>query len=648
MIKSSLIYLLSKASNKKSWLWHHCLSHLNFSTINKLVKNGLVKGLPKLKYTKDHLCSACQIGKSRKESHPHKPKPNTNEKLQMLHMDLCGPMRVESINKKRYILVIVDNYSRFTWVKFLIMKDEALKIIIKFLKQSQVSLNATDLRKLQPKADIGIFIGYSPSKKAYRIYNKRTRQIMETMNVYFDELTQMASKRHGSGPIFMNLSAASNLIFATTLSPPDTAGASSSSFTSTEKDALSLSTSPNIEATIYPLNSTNAEPNEEAAEFDNDTFTNPFAPPDANSAELSSTKEEPKNYEEAIEESSWIEAMQEEIHAFERLENKARLVAKGYCQEEWIDFEELFAPVALIEAIKIFLAYAAHKNMVVFQMDVKTTFLNGILKEEVYVSQPEGFVNQDHLNHVYRFKKVLYGFKQAPCAWYDLLFKFPLNQKFVKGVVDSTLFTRKEENDLILIQIYVDDIIFASTNPIFCDKFAKLMSKRFKMSMMGQISFFIRLQISQSPRGMFINQSKYALEMLKKYGLDQCDAVDILMVLQLKLDEDPNETSIDPTRYQGMVGSLTYLIANRPDLVFVVCMCTRYQAKPIEKYLTMILWMRSQLTDYRFDFNKIPLYLDSQSAISLSCNTVQHSRTKHIVVRYHFIKKQVKNRVVEL
>ncbi|GKE35142.1 retrovirus-related pol polyprotein from transposon TNT 1-94, partial [Tanacetum coccineum] len=143
MMKSSPICLLSKASKTKSWLWHRRLSHLNFGTINKLAKQGLVKGLPKLKYTKDHLCSACQMGKSKKESHPHKPKPSTNEKLQMLHMNLCGPMRVESINKKSYILVIVDDYSRFTWVKFLRTKDEALEIIIKVLKQAQVSLNAT-------------------------------------------------------------------------------------------------------------------------------------------------------------------------------------------------------------------------------------------------------------------------------------------------------------------------------------------------------------------------------------------------------------------------------------------------------------------------------------------------------------------------
>ncbi|GKD86972.1 retrovirus-related pol polyprotein from transposon TNT 1-94, partial [Tanacetum coccineum] len=221
-------------------------------------------------------------------------------------------------------------------------------------------------------------------------------------------------------------------------------------------------------------------------------------------------------------------------------------------------------------------------------MDVKTAFLNGILKEEVYMSQPERFIDQDHLTYVFHLKKALYGLKQAPRAWYDLLSKFLLSQQFVKGAVDPTLFTQKEGEHIILVQIYVDNIIFASTNPSLCDKFADQMSKRFKMSMMGKMSFFLGLQISQSPRGIFINQSKYDLEMLKKYGLNKYVPVDIPMVERLKLDEDPSGTLVDPNRYRGMVGSLMYLTARRPDLVFSVCMCARYQVKPTEKHLTTV------------------------------------------------------------
>nr|GFC91106.1 retrovirus-related Pol polyprotein from transposon TNT 1-94 [Tanacetum cinerariifolium] len=192
------------------------------------------------------------------------------------------------------------------------------------------------------------------------------------------------------------------------------------------------------------------------------------------------TSVEPKAYKDALTQSFWIEAMQEELNEFERLEwiykvkldelggilkNKARLVARAYRQEEGIDFEESFALVAILEAIRNFLAYSAYKNMVVYQMDVKTTFLNGNLREEVYVSQPDGFVDQDNPNHVYKLKKTLYGLKQVSRAWYDMLSSFLISQDFSKGLVDPTLFIHRNGNDLLLVQIYVDDIIFVASTP---------------------------------------------------------------------------------------------------------------------------------------------------------------------------------------
>ncbi|GJX88329.1 retrovirus-related pol polyprotein from transposon TNT 1-94 [Tanacetum coccineum] len=302
----------------------------------------------------------------------------------------------------------------------------------------------------------------------------------------------------------------------------------------------------------------------------------------------------------AVNVDSWFEAMQDEIHEFDRLKvwelvprpdyvmviglkwiykvmldeygdvlkDKARLVAKGYRQEEGIDFEESFAPVARIEAIRIFIANAATKNMIIYQMDVKTAFLNGDLQEEVF--------------------KALYGLKQAPRAWYDTPSKFLLANNFFKGAVDPTLFTRKSGKHILLVQIYVDDIIFASTDHNACNIFSKEMSSKFQMSMMGQMSFFLGLQVSQSPRGIFINQAKNALETLKKYGMDRSDPVDTPMVDRLKLDEDLMGIPVDQTRFRGMVGSLMYLTASRPDLVFAVCMCARYQAKPTKKHLEAI------------------------------------------------------------
>ncbi|GKB92674.1 retrovirus-related pol polyprotein from transposon TNT 1-94, partial [Tanacetum coccineum] len=201
------------------------------------------------------------------------------------------------------------------------------------------------------------------------------------------------------------------------------------------------------------------------------------------------------------------------------LKNKARLVAQGFRQEEGIDFEESFTPVARIEAIRIFVAYAAHKNMMIYQMDVKTAFLNGKLKEEVYVSQPEGFVDQDNPSHVYKLKKALY--------------------------VDPTLFTGHAGNDILLVQIYVDDIIFASTNTAMCDEFANQMT------------------------------TKHTTYGRKKR----------------KLDEDLQGKLVDATLYCGMIGSLMYLTSSRPNLIYAVCLCARYQAKPTEKHLNAVKWI---------------------------------------------------------
>ncbi|GJW85574.1 retrovirus-related pol polyprotein from transposon TNT 1-94 [Tanacetum coccineum] len=295
------------------------------------------------------------------------------------------------------------------------------------------------------------------------------------------------------------------------------------------------------------------------------------------------SKVEPKNFKSAVTEDCWFQAMQDEIHEFDRLD-VWELVPPPDCA----DFEESFAPVARLEAIRIFLANAASKNMTVYQMDVKTAFLNGELKEEVYVSQPEGFVDPDRPHHVYRLKKALYGLKQAPRAWYDTLSKFLLAQGFSKGVVDPTLFIRKTGKHTLHVQIYVDDIIFASTDPKDCDRFSNEMSSKFQMSMMGQISFFLGLQISQNPRGIFINQSKYANEILKKFDLHKSDPVDTPMVERTKLDEDLSGIPVDQTQYRSMIGSLMYLTASRPDLVFAVCMCARYQSKPTKKHLEAV------------------------------------------------------------
>ncbi|GJW15295.1 retrovirus-related pol polyprotein from transposon TNT 1-94 [Tanacetum coccineum] len=265
--------------------------------------------------------------------------------------------------------------------------------------------------------------------------------------------------------------------------------------------------------------------------------------------------------------------------------NKARLVAKGYAQEEGIDFKESFALVARLEAVRIFVAYAAHKYFPIYQMDVKMTFFNGSLKDEVYVAQPDWFVDPDHPEKVYRLRKSLYGLKQAPRAWYDELSNFLMSKGFTKGTIDPTLFTIRYGEDILLVQIYVDDIIFRSTNPKFSKRFEKLMHSRFEMSLMGEMKFFLGLQIHQSPRGIFINQAKYALEILKKHGMDEGESIVTPMATKPKLDADLSGTLVDQTDYRSKIGSLMYPTSSRPDIMQVVCYCARYQARPTEKHL---------------------------------------------------------------
>nr|GEV34744.1 uncharacterized mitochondrial protein AtMg00810-like [Tanacetum cinerariifolium] len=474
MMKSSPICLLSKASKNKSWLWHR----------------HLIRGLPRLKFEKDYLCSACQLGKSKK--HTDKPKAeNTNlEVLNTLHMDLCGPIQCPKLHNRRCCRK-TEPYSRrsckdnadlfqssdvFLWEEAVATacytqngslihtrhhktpyelvhnKKPDLTFFRVFSALCYPTNDSEDLGKLQPTADTGIFVGYASSRKGYRIYNKRTQRIMEIIHVQFNELTEpMAPVHLGTGP------------------------------------ALNFLTPGQISSGLI-LNS---------------VLATPYAPPPI------------KNW---------------------------RFYFNQCSMNIW--------------------------NLLV----LKDRFL--LLKQnKLQSTQP------------------------APRACYDTLSRFILDNDFSKGAVDPTLFTRKTGKHILLVQIYVDDIIFASTDPKACDMFSNEMSSKFQMSMMGQMSFFLGLQVSQSPGGIFINQSKFALEILKKFGIDSCDSVDTPMVDRLKLDEHPSGIPVDQTRFRSMVGSLMYLTASRPDLVFAVCMC---------------------------------------------------ARSKHIDIRHHFIQKQVERGVVEL
>ncbi|GJV17228.1 ribonuclease H-like domain-containing protein [Tanacetum coccineum] len=942
---STPICLMAKASPTQAWLWHRRLSHLNFDYINLLSKKDIVIGLPKLKYVKDHLCSSCEVSKAKRSSFKSKTVPSSKGRLNLLHMDLCGPMRVASINGKKYILVIVDDYSRYTWTLFLRSKDETPEVLKDFLTMIQRNLQApvisvrTDrgteflnktlnaffkeegiehqtstprtpeqndvverqnrtlvkaartmlsasklplffwaeaiatacytqnrsiiipthektayhiindrkpsikhlhifgctcyltrdgenLDKMKEKGDPCILVGYSTQSKGYRVYNKRTRLIVESIHLRFDEIKEMSETSVANdtsglvpqrqkasdydnpdpAPELQNVSPSADTTVPSQQELDLLFGPLYDEFFNDGTSRVNKSSSPtansvpqdthpstNIQPTSEPSTPTNAHAEEN--NVDQAEFTNPFCTPVQEIAESSSrnsgnsnvhtfnqpqnseyrwTKDhpltqvrgnpskpvqtrrqlatdpemcmfaltvsivEPKNIKEAMADSAWIEAMQDELHQFDRLQvwelvdkpfgknviklkwlwknkkdedqtvirNKARLVAKGYAQEEGIDFEESFAPVARLEAVRIFVAYAAHKSFPIYQMDVKTAFLNGPLKEEVYVAQPDGFVDPDHPDKVYRLRKALYGLKQAPRAWYDELSKFLISNGFTKGIIDPTLFTIKYGEDILLVQIYVDDIIFGSTNPKFSKRFEKLMHSRFEMSLMGEMKFFLGLQIHQSPRGIFINQAKYTLEILKKHGMEKGQSIGTPMATKPKLDADLSGEPVDQTDYRqngktekhlkevkrifrylrgtihmglwypkgsgfeltafsdadhaGCVdtrkstsGGIQFLgdklvswMSKKQDCTAMSSAEAEYVA--LSASCAQVMWMRTQLQDYGFNYNKIPLYCDSQSAIAISCNPVQHSRTKHIHTRYHFIKEQVENGIIEL
>nr|GEU84615.1 retrovirus-related Pol polyprotein from transposon TNT 1-94 [Tanacetum cinerariifolium] len=541
MTSSTPICLMAKASPTQAWLWHRRLSHLNFDYINLLSKKDVMIGLPKLKYVKDQLCSSCEVCKAKRSSFKTKVVPSLKGRLNLLHMDLCGPMRVASINGKKYIL--------------------RTRLIVK-----SIHLKFNEIKEMFETSVANDTLGLVPQR-------------------------QKASYYGNSGPV-----------------PQIQHVSLSADTTVPSQQELDLLFSPLYDEYFNAFNAEENNDNQvEDAQFQQDEFINPFCTPIQEIAETSSrnidklnmhtfyqpydfeyrwTKDhqleqvrknpskpvqtrrqltidpkmcmftltvstaEPKNIKDGIADSAWIKAMHEELHQFDRLQvwelvdkpfgkTIPKLKCKGYADKEGIDFEESFAPVARLEAVRICVAYAAHKS---YQMDVKMVFLNGPLKEEVYVAQPDGFVDPDHPKKVYRLRKALYGLKQAPRAWYDELSNFLMSKGFTKDADHAECIdTRKRTSGGI---------------QFLGDKLVSWMSKK----------------------------------------------------------QDCTVMSLAEAEYVALSAS-----------------CAQ------------VMWMRTQLKDYGYNYNNIPLYCDSQSTIAILCNPVQHSRTKHIYTRYYFIKEQIEN-----
>ncbi|GJW24270.1 putative ribonuclease H-like domain-containing protein [Tanacetum coccineum] len=324
------------------------------------------------------------------------------------------------------------------------------------------------------------------------------------------------------------------------------------------------------------------------------------------------SQKEPKKVLQALEDPSWVEAMQNELLQFKLLnvwtlvdlprdkweigtkwafrnkkdergivvKNKARLVAQGHTQEEGIYYDEVFAPVARIEAIRLFLAYASFKDFLVFQMDVKSAFLYGKIEKEVYVCQPPGFEDPHFPNNVYKVEKALYRLHQAPRAWYETLSTYLLDNGFHRGQIDKTLFIIRHKDNILLVQVYVDDIIFGSTRKEMSIEFQKLKHDKFQMSSIGELSFFLGLQVKQKSDGIFISQDKYVAKILKKFDFASVKTASTPMETNKPLIKDEEAENVDVHLYRSMIGSLMYLTASRPDIMFAICACARFQVTP--------------------------------------------------------------------
>ncbi|GKA29383.1 putative ribonuclease H-like domain-containing protein [Tanacetum coccineum] len=329
---------------------------------------------------------------------------------------------------------------------------------------------------------------------------------------------------------------------------------------------------------------------------------------------------EPSSVAQALNDPDWVEAMQEEMQQFINqkvwklvplpdgkiaigtkwilknkrdargivVRNKARLVAQGHRQEEGIDYDEVFAPVARIEAIRLFLAFASYMGFMVYQMDVKSAFLYGEIDEEVYVTQPKGFEDPHFPKHVYKVVKALYGLHQAPRAWYARLSTFLLKHNYRRGTIDKTLFIKKNSRDIILVQVYVDDIIFGSTKKAWCDEFEVLMKGEFEMSAMGELTFFLGLQVKQKPDGIFISQDKYVQDMLKKFDMESVRTATTPYEASKPKSKDEPDDAVNVHLYRSMIGSLMYLTASRPDIMFAVSACSRHQVTPLTSNLNAV------------------------------------------------------------
>ncbi|GKB87700.1 retrovirus-related pol polyprotein from transposon TNT 1-94 [Tanacetum coccineum] len=629
----------AKASESVNWLWHKRLSHLNFKNINKLAKQNKVLGLPSL------LESFCnEKGISQNFTSPYTPEQNgVAKRKNKTLIEAARTMLNGSILSKHFwteavrIACYTQNrsiiFKRHDKTPYDIFKEIILDISYFHMFGCLVFIhNYKDhLGKFDAKADDGYFLGYYFVLKAFRVFNTRRQQVEETYHVTFDEkddpsrqyqvdsdvsyyiiphvhsLTELTQENHVPEMIAPNEPDIPHT--EDTKGPPNLINTEGTHEQNVQNDQMITQPtdipSGSITESLVPdvtqshiLNqasiSSHHVPQDRWSIDQHIKLVNIISDPGECMLTRSMAVKltvalvsgylfadflfeiEPKRVSEALKHPRWVDAMQEELNQFYK--NK----------EEGIDYDETFAPVARMEAIRIILAFATYMNFKVYQMDVKSVFLNGKLKEEVYVKKSHGFESSKFPDYVCKLDKALYGLKQASKAWYETLSTFLIQNKFTMGRIDNTLFIYKSKGDVLLVQVYVDDIIFGSTSYKLCKQFEKLMTKKFEMSMMGELTYFLELQIKQDDKGISICEEQYTRNLLKKYEIFNSSSVKTPMVPPNNLGPDLAGKPVIKTSYRGMIGSLLYLTTTRSDIQFSIVVCVRYPSNPKESHLIAV------------------------------------------------------------
>ncbi|KAJ4719034.1 Retrovirus-related Pol polyprotein from transposon TNT 1-94 [Melia azedarach] len=516
----SNISLACKTVVDESWLWHKRFGHANFKSLKLLQEKCLVDDMFAVNICNE-VCESCQMGKLHRFPFPSQAKWRATEKLELVHSDVCGPMQTPSLNQNRYFILFVDDLTRMTWVYFMNNKSQAFSCFKKFKSlaetQSGVKQNGVCERKNRTLLEMARSM----------MHEKNLPKKFWAEAVYTSVYLQNRLPTHaieGKTPIEawsgLKPSVGHLKVFGSVcyVHVPDV-----------KRDKLSKKASKGIflgyssQAKGYRI-------------FDLET---------------------------------------------KKIVHKARLVVKGYAQQQGIDYGDTFAPVARLDTIKLLIALAAQNRWKIFHLDIKSAFLNGYLKEEIFIEQPEGFKVNGEEDKVYKLNKALYGLKQAPRAWYSRIDEFLCASGFRRSCNDATLYIKTSASaDTLIISMYVDDLLIIGSRIDDVNDFKQQLYQKFEMTDLGEMKFFLGLQVHQTAEGIFVSQQAYVINMLKKFRMQHCKPTSTPLIVNQKLTKFDGDTKADAFRYRSLVGSLLYLSATRPDIMFATSLLSRFMQNP--------------------------------------------------------------------